>query len=73
MGYVWQLVAQHSYVTPSVLAPSSAPCVAVYFKLFDMIVIQTILVGMVLTDGQAIRGERDGAAHLFYGVLSVSD
>jgi len=40
-----------------------------YFKLFDMIVIQTILVGMILTDGQAIRGERDGAAHLFYALI----
>ena len=44
---------------------------AVYFKLFDMIGIQTILVEMLLTDGKAIRGERDGAAHLFYGPLSL--
>jgi len=40
-----------------------------YFKLFDMIGIQTILVGMLLTDGKAIRGERDGAAHLFYALI----
>ena len=38
-----------------------------------MIGIQTILVGMVLTDGKAIRGQRDGAARLFCGPLFVSD
>lgn len=40
-----------------------------YFKLFDMILVQKIILGLVLTDGYSLRGKRDGCYHFFYGIF----